>query len=227
MRKRFIAALGVLFVSGLAAHGSAAPHADVTLSVSTYRNANGVLALVFSGAVSNAPPNQVVEIVGRDCGGTGFRLISSGRTRSGGGFEVENPERVFPYRSTPWQSGITFKARSSDKESEPYTLRLEAPLNVINVRGAKRKWRVWTSPPGEGTVSMKGKVVQLQRLRGATWKTIARKPLVYKPRLVNGSAFNHEAIFTVKQRGWRLRAILPAKHALPCYTTGISSQWRS
>lgn len=223
------AALGLLLLVGLLATDSvrAGPRADVTLNVSTYRNANGILATIFSGTVASDAAAQIVEIDGRDCGGQGFRSISSARTRPGGGYQVENPEREFPYRSTRWESGITYRARWNERLSDPYVLRLPAGLAVYKVKGRRGAWRVATSPPGQGIVSMKGKVVQLQRLRGAIWKTIARKPLVFKPRIVNGGAFNHEVVFKIPKRGWRLRAILPANQAAPCYTTGISSQWRS
>ena len=214
-------------VGGLAAHGSAAPSADVSLNVSTYKNANGITATIFSGTVASDAAGQIVEIEGRDCGGQGFRSISSARTRPGGGWQVENPEPEFPYRYSQWDSGIAYRARWNGRLSEPYVLRLPAPLNVIKVKGKKRAWRVYVSPPQPGTVSMKGKVVQLQRLRDRTWKTIGRKPLVFKPRLVYGGAFNHEVVFQIPRRGWRLRAILPAKHAAPCFTTGTSQQWRS
>jgi hypothetical protein len=227
LSKRHVALAVLLVAGGLAAHGSAAPSADVTLSVSTYKNANGVTATLFTGAVASAAPGQIVEIEGRDCGGQGFRSISSARTRPGGGFEADNPEREFPFRYSQWDSGMTFRARWNGQLSNLFVLRLPAPLNVTKVKGKKRAWRVHVTPPMPGTVSMKGKVVQLQRLRDRTWKTIARRPLIYKPRLVFNGSFNHEVVFQIPRRGWQLRAILPAKHAAPCYATGTSPQWRS
>jgi hypothetical protein len=102
---------------------------------------------------------------------------------------------------------------------------LPAPLDAVKV--GRRAWRVYTSPPPPGTVRMKGKPVLLQRKRGGSWVTIKRAKLVYRPRYAQyGGAFNHEAVFRIP-RGWKVRAVLPANSALPCYAAAVSEEWRS
>ncbi|HLG09583.1 MAG TPA: hypothetical protein VI409_13020 [Gaiellaceae bacterium] len=224
-----IAATLLLFVaSGLAVQPTTAAsraHA-VTLNVGQYRNSNGVRVLVFSGSVTSNAGGEDVEVLGQDCGVRGSRLISATQTRAGGGWQVENPEQNPPWRYTPVYSGITFRARWNNQLSAPYVDRVAAPIVASKIRG-RRAWRVYVAPPPPGTVSMKGKLVELQRLRRGLWKTIQRARLVYKPRLQYGGALNHEAVFAVPARGWTLRASLPAQSAAPCYSAGVTPQWRS
>jgi hypothetical protein len=226
MTARIAAALAVALAGGLTLEGSAvsAPEA-VTLNVSNYRNANGVLVTVFSGTVSSDASGQTVDVLGQDCGVPGSRLISGTHTLAGGSWRVENPLPVAPWSYTPVQSGITYRARWNSQLSEPYRWAHAAPLSAKKV--GRRAWRVYTSPPHPGKVSMKRKVVELQRRTGGSWRTIQRKRLVYKPRYRFGGAFNHEAVFKVAQRGWTLRAFLPAQSAAPCYLAGSSAEWRS
>jgi hypothetical protein len=225
---RFAGATGALAV--LAASfvvGAASAPESVTLNVGKYRNANGVLVTVFSGTVSSDAANEVVDVLGQSCGGgTGFRLISGTHTRPGGSWRVENPLQEFPWTSTPAGPPITYRARWSDQLSAPYFDTVPAPLFFRKV--GRRAWRVYTSPPHPGKIKMRGKPVELQRLTGGAWRTIQRKPLVFRPRYAEfGGAYNHEALFKVARSGWRLRAFLPARSAAPCYLAGATQEWRS
>jgi hypothetical protein len=197
----------------------------VTLNVGHYRNANGVLVTVFSGSISSNASGETVDVLGQDCGVKGSRLISGTHTSAGGGWRVENPQPDPPWRYTQVSSGITYRARWNDQLSEAEVYRHAAPLNTKKV--GRRAWRVYTSPPPPGSVSMKGKRVELQRLTSGSWRTIQRKPLVYRARYYYGGAFNHEVVFKIPQRGWRLRAVLPAQSAAPCYLAATTPEWRS
>lgn len=197
---------------------------DVAMVLSQSRNQNGVLVLTFAGTVSSSAAGETVDVLGQDCGARGFRLVQGTHTRSGGGWRVENPQAEFPYRWTPVHSGMTFKARWSGDESGPVVWRLKAALGTVKVKG-KRAWRVSTSPP-TAYVSMKGKLVLLQRRRAGSWLTVQRKRLAHKPSLTKG-AFNHEAIFEIPQRGWTVRAMLPANSAAPCHLAAVTEQWRT
>jgi hypothetical protein len=223
--KLVAATIALVVLAGLGSTRATSAPELVTLNVGAYRNANGILVLVFSGTVSGNASGQEVDVLGQDCGVRGNRLISGTHTLAGGGWRVENPHPDPPWRFTPWNSGMTFRARWNGELSAPRVYQLPAPVTVVKL--PKRRWRVSVSPPPPGTVSMKGKVVELQRLRGGSWVRIARSRLVYKARLDYGGAFNHEAVFQVPQRGWRLRAFLPAGSAAPCYAAGASAEWRS
>lgn len=202
---------------------AAASHADtVTMKVTTSRTADNVLLFEFSGTAGKAG-RQSVEVLGRGCGVTGFRLVAATQTRRGGRWRIGYPDPVRPFRYPPINSGTTFRARWKTQLSAPYIYRAEAPIKVTKVTGGLAR-RVHVSPPPPGTVGMKGKVVELQRLRGRRWVTIASKPLALKPSYEHG-ALNHEAVFAV-QYGWMLRVALPAKSAAPCYKATFTEPFR-
>lgn len=204
---------------------SAASRADgVTMVFSQYRSVNGPV-LVFSGTVATGASGETVDVLAQDCGQRDYRLIGGAQTRAGGGWQFENPEQVAPWRYTRVDSGTTFRARWRGHFSDPYLWRLPAWLSVIKIPG-RRAWRVLVSPPRLTTVSMQGKIVELQRWSGGRWLRYRRAPLVPKPSYDYG-ALNHEAVFAVPKRGLRLRAFLPARSAAPCYLAGVTQPWRS
>lgn len=212
-----VAACAVLLLAGTR-YEAEAGGARVTLALREFKNANFVRVLVFSGAVSKPEPGQDVMIVAEDCNTRGNRLFLATKTTAGGGFEITN-ENV----STPWSSGVTFRARWGDELSPPITYRLPAPLYAIRVRG-----RIWTVSfnPYDSRTKLNGKVVELQRFSGGRWTRFKSARLKLKPSLRLG-AFNHEAKFTVPERGLRLRAFLPARSAAPCWAAGTSEPFRS
>jgi hypothetical protein len=220
MRLAVIALAGVLAVGGAAS----ATSIDVAMVLSQHRNQNGVLVLTFAGTVTSSASGEIVDVLGQDCGTRSFRLIQGTHTRAGGGWRVENPQSEAPYRWTPVHSGMTFKARWKNEESGTVAWRVKAPLGTVKVKG-KRAWRVSTSPP-TAFVTMKGKLVVLQRLRGGRWIEVQRKRLAHRPSFTKG-AFNHEAVFQIPQRGWTVRALLLTKSAAPCYLAGVTEQWRT
>lgn len=210
----------------LLACASAAAQSDaVTMSLGQYRNVNGVRVLVFSGAVASGAAGQTVEVLGQDCGGRGYRLIGAAETRVGGGWQLENPSAVPPYRSTPVGSGMSFRARWKEQQSDPVVFRTPAWIWARQVSG-RRAWEVHVSPEAPVAVSMSGKVVQLQRRIGSRWVVYRSAKLVRKATFELG-AYNHQAIFGVPQRGLRLRGFLPRKSALPCYQPAATEPWRS
>jgi hypothetical protein len=217
-------AAGVLLACLLAAPVVAQAQSDsVTLSIGQYRNVNKVLVLVFRGAVSSGAAGEEVEVVGRDCGQQGYRLISGAKTRAGGGWQVENPS-VDPPRWTPVDSGMTFRARWRSHVSEPVVWRAPAPIFALQVPG-RRAWKVSVNAY-PGRASLKGHVVEVQRRVEGRWVRFRRGPLVHKPSFDLG-AFNYEAVFPIAARGLRLRAYIPARSALPCYLPAATPSWRS
>jgi hypothetical protein len=207
--------------------GGAAPLAEaVTMSVSGYVNPNKVRVLVFEGTIASNAAREYVEVLGRECGASHDRLIAGTQTVGDGRWHVENPNPNPPWNYTQVFPGTTFRARWNNQYSAPYFWSVPAPLYARKVPG-RRAWRVYVSPPPPGRVSMKGKIVELQRLSGGSWVRVRRARLVYKPRYEWGGAFNHEAVFAVRARRLTLRAFLPSESAAPCYHAGASNQWRS
>lgn len=219
--KRVAAAAGAfsLFVAGAAFAGPDA----VTLTMSQYRDVNGVGVLVFSGAISSGAAGETVELLGQDCGARGSRLLMGADTRQGGRWQLENPEHVAPYRSFSWTSGITFRARWKDELSDPVVLRLPGPIGASKVAG-RSAWRVSVS--STALVKMAGKTVELQRQVSRRWVRFKTAKLKHKASFTLGP-YNNEAVFAVKERGLRLRAYLPRASALPCFLPAASEPWRS
>jgi hypothetical protein len=94
-------------------------------------------------------------------------------------------------------------------------------MEVSGVLGTLTR-TVHVIPPA--TVSLHGKPVLLQQLRGRDWFTIREARLAQAPHPQYGP-LNHEATFTV-QRGWMLRGVLPAKSAAPCYLRSATEPFR-
>lgn len=205
---------------------SAAPRADaVTLVVTQYRSVtSGARVLEFSGTVASGAGGEIVDVLGQDCGRRGYRLIGETQTRAGGGWQLQNPEQVAPWRYTRVYSGTTFRARWKGQLSDPYLWRLPAFIGAVKIPG-RRAWRVFVSPESPW-ISLKGKTVELQRWSRGRWVLYRRARLAHKPSYEHG-AFSHEAVFAVPARGLRLRAFLRARSAAPCYLAAVTPPWRS
>jgi len=217
-----LARAGLLLASvlGLAAD-------SVTLGVTQYVNVNRMQAVVFAGRVSSGDEGELVDILARDCGARGERLVASARSGPGGGWRAETLSSQGPvWFSSGVYSGTTFRARWKDDYSAPVVWRIQAKPQVARVSGT-RKWVVHVQPATPtGAVGLDGKTIELQRQAGGGWVRVRRAKLVRKASLRWG-AFNYQATFTIPTRKLRLRAFLPAASAAPCYLPGPSAPWRS
>jgi len=212
---------GVLLFSvlGLAAD-------SVTLSVTQYVNANKVRVHVFAGTISSRAGSEYVEVLVRDCGATGDRLIAGTRTGNSGSWRVEDPLSEPPYTFNAVYSGSVFRARWAGNYSAPVEWRLPATPQVARISGT-RTWVVHVTPATPwGQVGFRGKAVELHRLSPGGWVSVRSARLVRKASLRWGP-FNYQVRFTVPTRGLRLRAYLPERSAAPCFLPGASKTWRS
>ncbi len=164
-------AVGVVVVlaAALGLESSGAGTQAVTLSVSQYRNLNGVTVTVFSGTVSSDAAGETVDVLGQDCGTSGFRLISGTHTRGGGGWQVEHPLSEPPWRYTPVSSSVTYRARWNDQLSDPHVLRPPAPLNFQESRTTRLEDLHVSAAPRHD--QHEGQAVELQRNAGGSWRT--------------------------------------------------------
>jgi hypothetical protein len=193
----------------------------VTMRMTTRTTDSNVKVFVLSGRAGRER-RQVVEVLRRDCGESSFRGLGATRTRAGGRWRLEYPpelHRVWRYPEI--RSGTTLRARWNGTSSAPLTYRSAARMEVSGVLGTLTR-TVHVIPPA--TVSLHGKPVLLQQLRGRDWFTIREARLAQAPHPQYGP-LNHEATFTV-QRGWMLRGVLPAKSAAPCYLRSATEPFR-
>ena len=75
------ALIAVALAAGVA---SAAPKADVSLSMRQYTNENKIRVFVWSGRIASNAAGEDVEVLGRDCMTKDFRLYTATQTGAGG-----------------------------------------------------------------------------------------------------------------------------------------------
>jgi hypothetical protein len=216
-----LAVTAVAVAAGVASAGSS--QADVTLSLRQYTNANKVRVLVWYGQVASGAAGEHVEVLARDCGTKQFYRIAETDTGPGGGWEIQSQNPDPPYGSVRWSPGQAYRARWRDEQSRPVLFRLPfRPAAPTKIPG-RRAWKLYVNT---GDKDWTGKLVLLQRKRGAAWASYKQAKLVRKPSFKLG-AYNHEVVFEAPARGLTLRAYLPAKSAAPCYSAGASEPFRS
>ena len=80
---------------------------------------------------------------------------------------------------------------------------------------------VWRG--GDTLQDMRGRQVVLQRLRAGRWVRVA----VQRLRVDREAFSGYVATFTVRTRGWTLRAFVSAQNARPCFNQSASERVRS
>jgi hypothetical protein len=215
-----LAGIGLVLAGGVAAASSEAD--PVTLSMRQYLDSTKRLVYVWYGQVASGAANEDVEVLVRDCLAKDFRLFAAAKTVAGGGYEVDTrfPD---PFAPRDVNSGMAFRARWRAELSAPVLWRL--PLYGVPRKSGRTKWKV-TVNPAPIYLAMAGRVIVLQRQLAGKWVRYKQARLVRKANFDYGGATNHEAVFEVP-RGLRVRLVVPAKTAAPCFLGSTSSPWRS
>jgi hypothetical protein len=207
-----------LAAAALVPAAAAAPAADVSLAVDTYREPGSrfLWRIRFSGAVASGAAGESITVMGQRCGQSFSTAVAATTTRAGGFWEV-TPD--FP--SIPARDPATYHARWNDRLSEPVTVR--PPIWVGSpAKRPGRRWTVLVSAGGPVSRDLRGRLVELQRLAVGQWTLVRRGRLAAGP---SGASF--QVTFTVPTRGLRLRVFVPAKTAAPCYGPAASTTWKS
>jgi hypothetical protein len=200
--------VAVATAAALAATAGGVPAADVTLRVERFwSEACRCYKFRFAGTISSGAANEYVSVVQQKCGTSFSTSVAGTSTREGGFWEVES--------NGPVGSG-TFRARWNNHLSDPVTHRQDLSIWITQLGGGRV--RVGVNSFGL-PLKLKGKFVELQRLRAGQWTRIRRARFsVRRP----GS---FSATFTVRTRGLTLRAFVPAESAAPCYAATASKSW--
>jgi hypothetical protein len=218
-----LAAVGTVLLA--ASRSGAAPRADaVTLSMRQYIDATKRLIYVWYGQTATSAAGEDVELLGRDCLTTNFHLLTATKTVAGGGYEVDSTSSNPFNPGVIVNSGTAFRARWRDEMSAPLLWRL--PLYGIPKKVSRTKWKVVVNPAPVYMV-LTGRVVVVQRYRSGKWVRYKQARLIRKANYDYGGSTNHEAVFEVPQRGLRLRILIPAKTAAPCFRASTGTPWRS
>jgi hypothetical protein len=229
MRARFALFLGATLSLLAAADVAGAPIGPRTLAaqaqsvtltfVRFYSNVCNCYQARVSGQIASDAAGEEIVVFRQYCGRpfTQASAVTQGITRAGGFWEAEirivaRPDSLL---------SESYRARWNGRFSPPVTF--VGKLTVTRSRLSPSRSRVSVFTTQNNPVDLKGRQVVLQRKVGNAWQRVATARL--SPHRVTYYTF--VATFTVPQRGWTLRALVPARSAAPCFRASVSPEWRS
>jgi hypothetical protein len=197
--------------------GGAQSSPSVTLGVVRYYDSgNRLYRFRFSGSTSSRSAGEYVTVMQQKCGYSFATAIAGAQTRAGGFWDVETSFAPRPEFDTN-----TYFARWGSARSRAVAFRGKLLVTAINVGKGRIRVTVWRG--GDALQDMRGRQVVLQRLVAGRWTRIGARRL-----RVDREAFSgYVATFTVRARGWTLRAFVPARNARPCFNQSASERVRS
>ena len=191
------------------------PAQSVTLSiVSIYDQGCRCYKYRFSGQISSGAANEYVAVMRQKCGYSFSTAIAGAQTREGGFWEAET------YGARPGFDSSTYRARWNGRSSEPLTFRSRLSVSLKKLPGGRYRVSVYK---GDALQDMNGRMVVLQRQVSGRWTRIQSARLAVDPK----AYATYFATFTVRTHGWTLRALVPTKSAVPCFTASASEKWVS
>lgn len=194
------------FVATLALAGSAGAAGRPRVTIAANLHVSGGDGIVLlSGAVSNAKAGEPVTIEADDCGPLSWRPAYRVRTAANGGWASNG------------DTNINTRYRARWKKAVSRTIRVDArPMVILRTNGVGLSVDILALDFFNGRTA----VLQRYDVEARKWHDVAHAKLHR-----NGSAAElgrSSGTFRGGAHG-KLRAVLPAKQAAPCYTTGISS----
>jgi hypothetical protein len=188
----------------LAAAAGAAGRPRVTISANAHVSGGDQIVLL-NGTVSSGKAGEAVTIEADDCGPLSWRPAYRVRTAANGGWASNG------------DTNINTRYRARWKRFVSRTIRVDArPMVILRTNGGGFSVDVLALDFFNGRTA----VLQRYDVEARKWRDVARTKLQR-----NGSAAElgrSSGTFRSGAHG-KLRAILPAKQAAPCYTTGISA----
>jgi hypothetical protein len=194
-----------------------APEVTITLRVHKNSPTDRFVTATLSGVASGAGQGDFVTLEKKHCGPTTeFGSWETAPTSSSGSWSLSIDTPIFQAES--------FRARWRGAVTDPVTIRF--PASIIPWPKPRRVWSIEinTLPTGQ---SLAGKFIELERQTPRGWVLVGRARMKQIPpdRLHRGQWY-YGARFTVRQRGLRLRAVLPEESAAPCFLRSVR-EWRS
>jgi hypothetical protein len=171
----------------------------------------------LSGTLAGGQANQKVTIQARVCGQTSFKTLGTATTTTGGAFSFV----VQPAKNTTYVA----KEKSTTSSTAPsVTVRPRIVLRKL----ATRKFRVTLLAAD----SFAGKYVVFQRYNGTLRRWVAVKRVVLRTGTTLTAPLNPTVSSTAAFRArikarLKIRAVLPAAQATPCYVASRSNVTRS
>jgi len=207
-----IFALTAVLGAALATAAGAAPPASLTIAAST-TVVNYGSPVTLSGKLSTQKSNQAIGIGATECGKTQQSKAATVKTVAGGTYSAA----VTPTIGTAYQA--TYKNVKS----------ASVPVTVKPVLALSRSGATWTAKVTAGQ-ALTGQAVLFQRYvkLHKRWKQVKRvlltatTPGPAKPTVVSSATFAAKLA-----RGTRVRLLITAAQAAPCYVTATSPSLRA
>lgn len=179
----------------------------ITLAVSPVTIVYGGSA-TLSGTLASHAANEKVTIDAQPCGASA-KPITTVTTTTGGSYTFA----VQPLKNT------TYTARSKNSTSSPVTVKVRPRMRLGKVAAHKYSVRVYAAD------SLVGKVVAFQRYNRArsSWVTVKTVTLAAGPAAVSPTVISARTFTSSVRKGLRVRAVLGAAQATPCYLAGVSN----
>jgi plastocyanin len=175
----------------------------------------------LSGAISSGQTNQKVEILAMPCGETAAKVVGNATTTTGGSFSFQHQ----PTLTTSYQArykpatGPTVTSAPIAVQVRPIVLLARNKLHSFTVQVAAAQ-------------SFVGKAILFQRWvtarhRWNTVKTVFLGTRAPGTSPLAGTTVSRASFKAGLRAGIRVRAVLPAGQAAPCYLTAKSATHKS
>jgi hypothetical protein len=172
--------------------------------------------LQFSGAISPPSAGEYVAVLRQQCGTSFGTAVAGAQTQTGGYWQATT--MISPQ---PGRDSATYWAQWNEINSA--TVRYRGRLFVHLVGIGQGRFRATVMSSG-GPQQLVGRTILLQRRVGSKWTRVSSARLKPDPAALSGSAFT---TFTYPRKGHRLRALVPAASAKPCFLASPSDPVRS
>jgi hypothetical protein len=164
------------------------------------------------GTARGAGPQDVVAIEARECGSGFFRTLVEAHVNAGGGWTTDMGALVTTTFRARFRGSVSPGVRISKQAGVSLVRKRSGPGFVVAVTAKRSFWR---------------KRVEIQRRQGGAWRAVRTVVLTDSVRST-GLVSASEATFRLAvPKGTRLRALLPAAQARPCYVQSVSRVLRT
>jgi hypothetical protein len=164
------------------------------------------------GTARGAGPQDVVAIEARECGSGFFRTLVEAHVNAGGGWTTDMGTLVTTTLRARFRGAVSPGVRISKQAGVSLVRKRSGPGFVVAVTAKRSFWR---------------KRVEIQRRQGSAWRTVRTVVLTDSVRST-GLVSASEATFRLAvPNGTRLRALVPAAQARPCYVQSVSRVLRT
>ena len=170
------------------------------------------------GSIDSNRSGEDIDIEGRECGQTAFKVVGGAHTGQGGGWTVEYGQAITTTLRARWKNARSATVTIPERAWVQLSTRPRTPEGFgfgVAVRSKLQFWKRFV-------------IVQRFERSAAKWTDVKRVVLT-KTGAAPGSSFVWASgRFRVRvPKRTLIRAVFPLAQARPCYITGYSNQLRT